>query len=54
MWKESKKIGKDNLIYKAGTEAENKHMDTKREREGGGMNWEIGIERYTLMILRIK
>ena len=29
-------------------------MDTKREREGGGMNWEIGIDIYTLLILRIK
>ena len=28
-------------------------MDTKREREGG-MNWEIGIDIYTLLILCVK
>ena len=33
---------------------ENKCMDTKGERVGGGMNWEIGIDIYTLLILCIK
>ena len=31
------------------TDEENKHMDTKQEREGG-MNWEIGIDIHTLLI----
>ena len=34
-------------------DVENKHMETKRE-SGGGMNWEIGIDVYTLLILWIK
>ena len=34
-------------------EVENKCMDTKGER-GVGMNWEIGIDIHTLLILRIK
>ena len=29
-------------------------MDTKEERGVGGMNWEIGIDIYTLLILCIK
>ena len=29
-------------------------MDTRGLRESGGMNWEIGINRYTLLILYIK
>ena len=29
------------------TDVENKHMDTKGER-GDGMNWEIGIDIYTI------
>ena len=35
------------------SDVENKHMDTKGE-EGGGMNWEMGIDIYTLLMLRIK
>ena len=31
------------------TDIENKRMGTKRLR-GGGMNWEIGIDIYTLLI----
>ena len=52
---ESEKIEIDDLIYKAevDTDIENKHMDTKGER-GVGMNWEIGIDIYTLLILCIK
>ena len=36
------------------TDIENKHMDTKGERGGGGMNWEIGTDIYTVLILCIK
>ena len=35
------------------TDVENKHMEAKGE-SGGGMNWEIGINIYTLLILCIK
>ena len=34
------------------TDVENKHMDTKggkRSGGGGGMNWEAGIDIYTLI-----
>ena len=53
---ESEKIGIDNLIYKAEieTDVENKSMDTKGGKRVGGMNWEIGIDIYTLLILCIK
>ena len=34
------------------TDIENKRMNTKGET-GGGMNWDIGIDIYTLMILCI-
>ena len=33
------------------TDVENKCMDTKGGREGGGMNWEIGIDIYTLICI---
>ena len=36
------------------TDIENKYMDTKGKRWGGGVNWEIGIDIYTLLILCIK
>ena len=50
---ESEKIGIDNLIYKAEreTDVENKCMDIKGEG-GGGMNWEIGIDIYTLLYIK--
>ena len=35
------------------TRVENKLMDTKGEA-GGGMNWEIGVDIYKLLILCIK
>ena len=35
------------------TDGENKAMDTKGEKQGG-INWEIGIGIYTLLILCIK
>ena len=38
------------------TDVENKRMDTKRGKwwggGGGGMNWEIGIDMYTLMCIK--
>ena len=33
------------------TEVENKYMDTRGEGEGG-MNWEIGIDIYTLLCIK--
>ena len=36
------------------TDVENRHMDTKEEKGEGGMNWEIGTDIYTLLILCIK
>ena len=45
------KNGIDELIYKAeirDTDVENKCTDTKGGR-GGGMDWEIGINIYTLL-----
>ena len=35
------------------TDVENKHKNTKGGK-WGGMNWEIGIDIYTLLILCIK
>ena len=39
------------------TDVENKHMDTKGGKRrggggGGGMNWEIGIDIYTLICIK--
>ena len=38
------------------TDVENKHMDAEggkqRMRGGGGMNWEIGIDIYTLICIK--
>ena len=33
------------------TDVENKHMDTKRGKGENRMNWEIGIDICTLLIL---
>ena len=37
-------------------DVENKHMDTKGGKggggDGGGMNWEIGIDIYTLICIK--
>ena len=46
------KNGIDDLICKQ--KQRQRHMDTKGERRGGGRNWEIGIDTYTLLILCIK
>lgn len=47
----------DDLNYKAEVETQiqrtNMWMDTKGEKRGW-MNWEIGIDMYTLLILCIK
>ena len=45
----------DELVCKA--EIENKHMDTKGGKRGvggcgSGMNWEIGIDIYTLICIK--
>ena len=47
------KNGRDEPICKAEieTDIENKHMDTKGGK-GGGMNWEIGIDIYTLLCIK--
>ena len=38
---------------KRDTDVENKRMDTKGESGGGGvMNWEIGIDMYTLICIK--
>ena len=39
------------------SDVENKHMDTKggkwwRAAGGGGMNWEIGVDIYTLICVK--
>ena len=34
------------------TDVENKPMDAKGEGGGGGMNWEIGIDIYTLLCIK--
>ena len=34
------------------TNLENKLMVTKGERSGGGINWEFGIDIYTLLYLK--
>ena len=34
-----------------GTHVKNKHMGAKGE-EGSGMNWEIGIDAYTLLCIK--
>ena len=33
---------------------ENEHVDAKGLEGGGEMNWEVGIDIYTLVILCIK
>ena len=53
---ESEKIGIDDLIYKAKTEAQTQRTNVRipRGKGRGGMNWQIGIDIYTLLILCIK
>ena len=34
------------------TDIENKLMVTRGERDGGGINWEFGINRYTLLYIK--
>ena len=53
---ESEKIGIDNLIYKAEIETQmyRTNIWIPRGKEEGGMNSEIGIDIYTLLILFMK
>ena len=50
------KNGIDHLIGKAEIETQTQKTNvwTPREEGGVGMNWEIGIDIYTLLILYIK
>ena len=34
------------------TNRESKRMDTEWEKGGGGMNWEIGTDIYTLLCIK--
>ena len=50
---ESKKKGTNELVYKTGvTDVENKFMVT-REWGWGGINWEIGIDIYTPLYIKL-
>ena len=35
------------------TDVENKRVDTKGGKAGCGMNWEIGIDTYTLICMKL-
>ena len=49
---ESEKIGIDNLFYRnRDTDIEHKCVDTKGE-QWGGMNLDIGIDIYTLLLFK--
>ena len=52
-WEESGGFEKQIKSLQPDTDVENKCMDAKVGR-GGGMNWERGIDIYTLLILCIK
>ena len=52
MYMESEKIGINNLINKAEIDTESQCRDTNGAR-AGGVNWEIGIDIYALLILSI-
>ena len=43
---------KNEVIFRAEIKSQNKLMDIKGRK--GGMNWEIGIDTYTLLILFLK
>ena len=55
---ESEKIGIDDLIYKAEIETDYRRREQtygyQGGRGGGGINWEIGIDIYILLILCTK
>ena len=58
MWNLEKWYRRTGLQGRNGdTDVENKCMDTKRgirrEAGGGGMNWQIGIDMYTLMCIKL-
>ena len=49
MWNLEKRYRRTSLQGRnTDTDVENKHMDAKEGR-GGGMNWETGIDIYTLI-----
>ena len=50
-----RKLKKKSFLKSRQTDVENKHMDTKGGKwQGGGgvMNWEIGIDMYTLIYIK--
>ena len=51
---ESKKNDTNELIYRTEIESdvENKLTVTKGEKKGGGINWEMGIDIYTLLYIK--
>ena len=52
---ESEKVGIDDLIYKAEIETRRREqMYGYQGGKGSGINWDIGIDIYTLLILCIK
>ena len=57
MYVESVKMGIAGLIYKAEIETQTWRTNVwipRGKRGGGGKNWKIGIDIYTLFILCIK
>ena len=53
LYAESKKIDTNELTYKTETDLENKHIWLpKGKLEGGAINWEFGIDIYTLLYLK--
>ena len=53
-FQQSGHLGLKLMLWNRDTDIENKCMDTQGEKEGGWMNWEIGNDVYTPLILCIK
>ena len=51
MWN-LKKLYKWTYLQNRVTDVENKLKVTRREKRGKGINWEIGIEKYTLLYIK--
>ena len=52
---QSEKTGTDDFIYKAEMYTQIQRTSIWHQgRMGGGMNWEVGVDIYTLLILCIK
>ena len=51
---ESKQKGTNELIYKTEIELQMKKTNLRlpKGKEGGGINWEIGIDIYTLLYIK--